>query len=322
MDFITPDHEQAELICRAIKTVITCERPMTAAQLELWTTVQSQLFGEAISVDSVEPITPEAFAEALPDAGLRDQAISAMIVHRLVCGSSTPGESACLNKYASACGVTQQLVQNLETFSKGETLRMRLDFMRNSHIAQSLKQNVHKDGILETLAEIGVSMGRLNENKALSSRYEALEKLPKHTVGNHLWQFYIDSGFSFPGQNGSLPEFMIYHDMTHILSGYGTTPEGEIQVGGFTGGYKKHQGLHVIFFVLMAFNSGLVMVPTGGKGGLRGRMNSKDMPGLFAKALARGSKMTVDLSDGWDWWSVMDRPIDEIREEYNIPPLT
>ena len=39
------------------------------------------------------------------------------------------------------------------------------------------------------------------------------------------------------------------------------------------------------------------------------------------RAVERGAAMNIDLTQGWNPWSVMHRPVDELRIEYEIPPL-
>ena len=40
-------------------------------------------------------------------------------------------------------------------------------------------------------------------------------------------------------------------------------------------------------------------------------------------ALQRGVVMNLDLTDGWDYWSVMGKQVEELRKRYNIlPPQT
>jgi len=40
-----------------------------------------------------------------------------------------------------------------------------------------------------------------------------------------------------------------------------------------------------------------------------------------AVALARGAACNIDLSDHWDFWPYMPRPLDDVRRELGIPPL-
>ncbi|WP_347339530.1 hypothetical protein, partial [Planktothrix sp. FACHB-1355] len=45
-----------------------------------------------------------------------------------------------------------------------------------------------------------------------------------------------------------------------------------------------------------------------------------DIP-LVMQALQRGLACKVDLSDHWNFWEVVDMPLEEVRELYGIPPL-
>jgi ubiquinone biosynthesis protein Coq4 len=94
-----------------------------------------------------------------------------------------------------------------------------------------------------------------------AARYDALVKLPTDTLGYAFYHHCRDHGFAFPGEKPGFPEAGIYHDFTHVLSGYGTDPLGEIQVGGFTGGYKKHNPIFVILFAILTFSAGINMTP-------------------------------------------------------------
>jgi hypothetical protein len=38
-------------------------------------------------------------------------------------------------------------------------------------------------------------------------------------------------------------------------------------------------------------------------------------------ALSRGAACQIDLSDHWDHWPWMPKPLDAVRSELGIPPL-
>jgi hypothetical protein len=44
-------------------------------------------------------------------------------------------------------------------------------------------------------------------------------------------------------------------------------------------------------------------------------------PVTMVQALERGAATRIDLADHWDFWAVVDRPVDELRELYGIAPL-
>ncbi len=60
-----------------------------------------------------------------------------------------------------------------------------------------------------------------------------MNQLPERTLGYAFWQNYTQNHFPFPGQAGGIPERLVFQDLGHLLSGYDTTPVGEIQQGAF-----------------------------------------------------------------------------------------
>jgi hypothetical protein len=108
---------------------------------------------------------------------------------------------------------------------------------------------------------------------------------------------------------------MLYHDCTHVLSGYDTTPEGEVQVACFSAGYRRKDPFAFVFFVLLQFHVGVRMTPI-----TVARTGVFD-PAKALIALRRGVAMNVDLTDGWEYWPVMGEQVEELRKRYGIPPL-
>src|SRR6185369_17332814 len=105
-------------------------------------------------------------------------------------------------------------------------------------------------------------MRGLMEEPALAARYRAWEKLPEGTLGRGLIDFYNQHGFTVPGERGGLPEAGLYHDFSHLLGGYTTEPDGEMEVGSFISGFKRERSFYVVLFVALIFSAGVNMRPT------------------------------------------------------------
>lgn len=103
-------------------------------------------------------------------------------------------------------------------------------------------------------------------------------------------------------------------DCTHVLSGYGTDPDGEVQVACFSAGYRRQDPFIFVFFVLLQFHAGIRMTPI-----TKARTGFFD-PEKALIALQCGAAMNVDLTDGWDYWPVMGEQVEELRRRYNILP--
>ncbi len=109
-------------------------------------------------------------------------------------------------------------------------------------------------------------------------------------------------------------ERMVVHDMAHVLGGYGTEPDGEMQVAAFTAGFRREQSLHIMLFVLCQFDLGIQVAPVAEP------EFGMFEPDAFLRALVRGSQMNVDLFDDWDYWEVIAEPLTALRERYGIAP--
>jgi hypothetical protein len=133
-------------------------------------------------------------------------------------------------------------------------------------------------------------------------------------LGRSYWEYCRANGFALPGENDGAAEPILFHDCAHVLSGYGTEPEGEVQVACFSASFQRRDPWLFVFFVLLQFHVGIRMTPI-----------TKARTGFFdpAKALVairRGAAMNVDLNNGWDYWPVMGEQVEELRRRYNILP--
>jgi ubiquinone biosynthesis protein Coq4 len=157
-------------------------------------------------------------------------------------------------------------------------------------------------------------MLRIREDRETVARYRGFESYPAGSLGRAYFDYMIANGFSFPGESGAPPEAMVFHDMTHILSGYATTPEGEICAATFSAGYSTREVYNWFMFVLSQFQLGLPTAP----GVPPERMKLDPMRMLIA--YRRGAGMTIDINEGWDFWAVIEEPVEALRERYHILP--
>ena len=85
------------------------------------------------------------------------------------------------------------------------------------------------------------------EDVSLATRYQAFEQYPSESLGRSLWEYWRKNGFALPGEKGGAPEQILFHDCAHILSGYGTAPEEEVQVACFSAGFQRRDSFTFIF---------------------------------------------------------------------------
>ena len=152
---------------------------------------------------------------------------------------------------------------------------------------------------------------------ALVAKHETLGSLPKGTLGRGYWDIYKTNGYAFPGDpKGVNAAFARPHDSTHVISGYDTTPRGEILVSTFTAGMHPKLPMEGhILPVIFSWHLGIEINK------LAGSFRAAFDPEEFWNAWVRGSEMTVDLfSPEWDFWTHVDEPVDVLRLRYQVSP--
>ena len=221
--------------------------------------------------------------------------------------------------FGAALGIASPVLADLRLLTEQHMLLFKLDFLRRGHIADIMKNELRNRGLFG-FAKSVLGMRGLMEDPVLAARYRAWEKLPEGTLGRGLIDFYNKHGFSVPGERNGFPEAGLYHDFSHLPGGYSTEPDGEVEVASFTAGYKRERPFYVALFVVLIFSTGVNMRPTPDDFVTVGLLGKPGMAERMLAAIERGSKVTQDLSDNWDYWAWIELPLDEVRRRLNILP--
>lgn len=169
----------------------------------------------------------------------------------------------------------------------------------------------------DTLPPMMPYEAQTDDDKRLAERFLVLEGLPKNTYGHQFWAHFRKHGFGFPGQpNAFTGIWAVPHDGLHVLSGYGTSIQGELLVSAFTGGMHRRDALRAqILPTIFEWHVGQEVT---GIGKQQGALD----PVKFLISWQRGDACTADvLSPDWDFFDVVHRDLEELRWAYGIPPL-
>jgi hypothetical protein len=306
MHLVQPEPAAALLGLRAMKRAL-----MQAAQ--------KMILRIEADIDSLPVVTPAELAAGFPGAELRHQFVNGMIVMAVADGVPSRETLAQVEAFARALGISEPVFADLRLLTEQHMTLFKLDFLRRGHIKDIFKNQLEQKGPL-AFAKSVLSMRGVIEDKELAARYRAWEKLPEGTLGRELIDFYNKNGFAVPGERAGFPEAGLYHDFSHLLGGYSTEPEGEIQVAAFSAGYKKERPFYLMLFSVLIFSSGVQMRPTNDNFVTVGVLGKPGIAEAMLAAVERGSKVNIDLSDKWDYWAWIELPIDEVRRRMNILP--
>lgn len=261
--------------------------------------------------DDASPGDPRALAHALASPADREHVVQALVVMALVDGTVDEGRIARALHYAKTLGGRVDGVRELAELGRGHLAWVRADAQRKNFRSIA-------GGALHGPLDPWILPYREAPDPALADRYRALGTLPAGTLGRDFFEFYAAHGFAFPGERDGVNErFGTPHDSTHVLSGYDTSPGGELMVSTFTAGMHPREPMsgHILP-VIMSWHLGLELVEFAGA-----TTHALD-PRAFWLAWSRGNATTTDTFDaGWDFWSAAARPLDELRRAYGVPPL-
>jgi hypothetical protein len=319
MQLMHPEPAAALLGLRAMKTIASAAGPIGPAQRALMEAAKKMILHIDADIDALAPVTPAELATGFPDPALRQQFTNGMLVVAVADGVPAPETIAAAEAFGAALGIASPTLTDLRLLAEQHMLLFKLDFLRRGHIADIMKNELRNKGLFG-FAKSVAGMRGLAADPALAARYRAWEKLPEGTLGRGLIDFYNKHGFSVPGERSGFPEAGLYHDFSHLLGGYSTEPEGEIEVASFTAGYKRERPFYVALFAVLIFSTGVNMRPTSDDFVTVGLLGKPGMAERMLAAIERGSKVTQDLSDNWDYWAWIELPLDEVRRRLNILP--
>jgi len=322
MDLIRPGPESAPFQIRALAMVAgAAENGLEPPQRALWDALAQFVFGYGENIETAKPLSPAQLAVRVDDPAQARQLIRFMVVMCLADGRPSQGQMSLLDAFAAALGVEEPAVKIIGHLAAGRLLRFRLAFMRRSHARHYLRNTYRMSGGIRPVVQALLRFrGLIPEDSATAARFRSLELLPEDTLGHRFFHHCVDADLPFPGEKGGFPEGAIYHDVTHVLSGYDTSPEGEMKNAAFQAGYTKddHDFFVWLFsIVLHAARINLLPFPIPVVPGILGQ------DGLALDILwelERGNALPRDLGDQWDFWPYAELPIDIAREQLGVPP--
>jgi hypothetical protein len=321
MQLIHPRGEEALACLRAMRTVTGGDGAVPAAPRAMMTAAARLLMAidSGLDIDGLQPIAPAALAAAVTTPGLGEQLVQAMIVAVLADGEPDAAAYARLEAFARALDVDAPALRTVRLLIEHHMVLFRLDFMRRSHITDILKDTYRHHGGIRGVAAALLGQRGLVEDPELAARFAALGELPADTLGHAYFTHCRSHGFAFPGERGGFPLSGVYHDLVHVLSGYGTTPEEELLVGAFTAGFKRTNPFYVVLFVSFLTGTGINVTPVP-QPHLTGTLAKDGQAEAFITALERGGQVNADLSDNWDFWPLLPLPLDAARARLNVSP--
>lgn len=198
-----------------------------------------------------------------------------------------------VKELARSLGAFDPVIPVLEALVDGRKIKAGLLTNRRG-MRVMFKEAYLAEGVMGVARFVAALALGASVNRDLLWGHKKLGLLPEGTLGREYWKHMTERGFGFPGEKRGVPKSVAYHDVGHVLSGYGTDPYGEIRQGSFQGGNRREDGFFFIQFVLLQFHHGIRITPVA-KGEV-GYFNPADI--LWA--IHRGASCNVDITHQWN----------------------
>jgi hypothetical protein len=320
-----PPPERQEIALRGIVGALRPDgRPLAPLQSETLHAVTSELWGSPLDCDRVEPIGPAELAEAFPDEppGARRRLVQLMVTLELLLSPLPPDVADRVGHYADELGVEEPMLRASRLLAEDQLTLMYMCIQRNSWYPAETRREVVRGQGLE-LVRSKLAYYGLAADPELAAKWRALGGLPDGSWGRGVYDFYLRNGFPFPGERHGIYEVGAMHDWVHVITDYGTTPEGEIDVFAFiAAAMDDPAGFTLLVVTLGIFQNGSIRhmygrpVPRAGTGALEA-----EGAGLrFGEAFRRGATCTQDLLGGVDHFALAAEPLDALRERFAVQP--
>ncbi|NOX51790.1 MAG: hypothetical protein GXP16_14835 [Gammaproteobacteria bacterium] len=289
-------------------------------QLAILEAIQKVLFRTDIDLENSIAVSNLGLLEATQAPEERLQLVRLMLIVSLAAGPPTSEQINIIERISQELDVNEPATGVLRHLAHNHRLRFRVGFMRRSHIRNYFANTYRLGGAGAVVKGILVFRGVKKDNQ-LRARYRDLGDLPVNTLGRCFYEHCVDANIPFPGEKGGFPQGAVYHDFTHVLAGYDTSPEGEMKAAAFQAGYTGgNWDFFTMLFALVIHTAGVNIAPFP-MPRLLGRIAQPNLAVEVFHALARGSAINRDLGAGWDFWAYVEEPIEHIRTSLGIEPI-
>jgi uncharacterized tellurite resistance protein B-like protein len=304
--------KSAPLLLRAMRAVAVADGEETEQERALLS-VAHEALGLPEALESFAPLEPSDPALAALDGAERERLVQSMLLMAIIDGRGAREEAALIEAFAKSLEVSDPRVANLRQLAEGRVEWMKLDLTRKGYARSEVVRTAREEGargLYMTFAPL-VGLGRDAE---VARRYIALGELPQGTLGRAYFDLVQGNDLSFPGE-GPIGERGVWHDMIHVMGGYGVDPKGEAEVVAFMAGFRREDPFFWVFTSVLQFQVGLRISPFAP--GVPAQIDARQ----YMLHHARGAKVTCDLSIDWDFRADFAVPVEDLRRRFNVLPL-
>jgi hypothetical protein len=278
----------------------------------------TSLYG--LDLATVPAAEDDDVARATPEERLH--AVHLMVVLEFVEHPVGDQSARRVEEYAEGLGVSHRMLRDARSLAKQHFALVYLDLQRHSwYEEETIKESVR--GRWEELIRSKLAYTGVVADRVIAQKWRALRDCPDRSWGKAVADFYDRHGFPFPGERHGIYELGARHDWVHVLAGYETTPEGELDVFAFiAASMQDARGLVLLAITLGLFQNGAIHHVAGKRIGNARSDTLSDVGAVdrWVEAFRRGNLATTDVMGTVRLFEHKDAPLDEARERFGVVP--
>lgn len=319
---LPPDAAEARIIAGGVAAAVAPGEGLTSLQRLLIEATTESMTGFVVPVTRIPRLDAMEFGRAMArrDEHFRSRMLHFMLLCSLVLVPLPDDVVKRIGEYADELGVDDAMLRVAQRYSHGSLGLALIDFERSGYMETwdpSQSEKLHTSGALSD------AWDQCSSDPPLARQWEALRTLPEGTLGRAVARFYDARGFTFPGSPGSAPPLLAQHDWVHVLAGYGSTVESEIEVFAFLSRANDDpRAFSLLAMVISLFETGYLASGAGLFQYDRGHLSHEGMAVRLADALRRGALVGAHAGGPdllrRDWFADADRLIDDVRIELGV----
>lgn len=302
----------------AMRDIATAQgkQPLSELQDSSMRAVYQQVFSheDELELSMLPSMTAQKFPLQFPNKMTAEYVLRFLVVTALMDGEINQEKIQAVFDYAKATNISPHYLLQLQKTLDGDMAWLIKDIAQKNLESFDFFPNLQDEKEIDNWL---FPYRGDNKNPQLVAKYEHLSALPHNSFGYRIWKQFKDNNYYFPGdEQGVNYIFVMPHDSLHVLSGYDTTPYGELLVSTFTSTMVEKNSIEgQIIPVMYSFYLGIKL------NDLAGTSRCTINPYNFWEAWYRGSQMQVNLfASNWNIWDVAEIPIFKLRQLYGVLP--
>jgi len=326
VDLEPPTHDEVVQLATGVLSAARPAAGNTESQQLLVEAVFESMTGHLVHAADLPVVDVPTAAGwmARREPGFRQRMVHMTILATLVLGDIPEEVAERVAAYSRELGVDDSLLDTVRSLSSTHAALAATDFERNGYTRDWSEERCR---VLHAHRRLAHGWDPDEDDDELAAMWDALGDLGPDTIGGAVHRFYRARGFHVPGSPGSAPPLLAQHDWVHVLAGYGTKVEAELEVFAFIARANDDpHGFALLAMVVSLFETGYLTEDAGLFEAFPGQLSRAGMARRVADAMRRGA-LTHGL-DGApdvdfmrvDWFALADRTVEDLRGAFHVVP--